>query len=125
MTEEELQAFKKLQEIKSDYHSEYWEFGRKTDKEMEKWADTLIQLIKKQQKEIEQFGGIRNGTTLIYKSNSSTYVKQEWFRENYIRKDELREHLEKLNISDIEPWTVYKISGIWLYNLERLLGDEK
>ena len=54
MTEEEIQAFKKLQEIKLDYHSEYWEFGRKTDKEMGKWADTLIQLIKKQQKEIEK-----------------------------------------------------------------------
>lgn len=54
MTEEELKAFKKLQEIKLEYHTEYWTFGRKTDKEMEKWADTLIQLIKKQQKEIEK-----------------------------------------------------------------------
>lgn len=107
MTEEELQAFKKLQEIKWDFHSEYWEFGRKTDKEMEKWANTLIQLIKKQQKEIEKL---------------NKYVLDDL--KDCISKDKIREHLKKLNISDIEPWTVYKISGIWLFNLERLLEKE-
>ena len=30
--------------------------------------------------------------------------------------------LKKLNISDIEPWSIYKISGDWLFELERLLN---
>ena len=33
----------------------------------------------------------------------------------------IREHYKKLNITDVEPWSTYKISGSWLFELERIL----
>lgn len=41
--------------------------------------------------------------------------------EDYIEKDKIREILDKLNISDIEPWSIYKVKGEILFDLEKLL----
>lgn len=40
---------------------------------------------------------------------------------NMISKDKLKFILSKLNISDIEPWSTYKIDGQILFDLQELL----
>ena len=41
--------------------------------------------------------------------------------ENSIPKDKVKEILDKLSISDIEPWSTYKVDGEILFNLQELL----
>lgn len=113
MTDEELQAFKKLQEIKSDYHSEYWEFGRKTEKEMGKWADTLIQLIKKQQKEIEKL----NKYALEDLKDLNNYIPKHKIREKIKEKERKRDNSELIFTSALFERDIN--------TLLELLGDEK
>ena len=117
MTEEELQAFKKLQEIKLDYHSEYWKLDRKTDKEMEKWADTLIQLIKKQQKEIEKL----NKYALEDLKDLNNYIPKHKIREKIKEVDKLYDNAET---------DEFGIKSFYGYDfimdmLKELLGEEK
>lgn len=33
----------------------------------------------------------------------------------------LQTHLDNLHISDIEPWSEYRIEGQWLFELERIV----
>ena len=40
---------------------------------------------------------------------------------NMINKDKLKFILSKLNISDIEPWSTYKVDGQILFDLQELL----
>ena len=52
------------------------------------------------------------------------YEKQldlDYVDKNYISKDKLKFILSKLNISDIEPWSTYKIDGQILFDLQELL----
>lgn len=46
------------------------------------------------------------------------------FEDEFIPKSKIKEILDRLHISDIEPWTTYKINGEILFDLEKLLGDE-
>lgn len=42
---------------------------------------------------------------------------------NYIPKSKIKEILRRLNISNIEPWSTYKVNGEILFDLEKLLGE--
>lgn len=57
----------------------------------------------------------------IYLSNGSNVKLELHIKNNYISKDKLKFILSKLNISDIEPWSIYKIDGQILFDLEELL----
>ena len=43
---------------------------------------------------------------------------------NYIPKQKAKEILDRLHISDIEPWSIYKVSGDVLFDLKELLEDK-
>ena len=53
-------------------------------------------------------------------------IAKEYVDKNYIKKDIIQELFNKMtvNISDIEPWSFYKIPGDVLFNLERILEDK-
>lgn len=58
------------------------------------------------------------------KEKNKEYEKQldlDYVDKNYISKDKLKFILSKLNISDIEPWSTYKIDGQILFDLQELL----
>lgn len=42
----------------------------------------------------------------------------------FINKQKLKEIFDRLNISDIEPWSTYKVSGDILFDLKKLLEDK-
>lgn len=44
--------------------------------------------------------------------------------DDYIPKQKVKEILDKLHISDIEPWSVYKVSGDILFNLKEMVEDK-
>lgn len=46
------------------------------------------------------------------------------YKKNRIPKQKVKEILDKLHISDIEPWSVYKVSGDILFNLKEMVEDK-
>ena len=45
----------------------------------------------------------------------------EQIKQQYILKSDLKNILDRLHISDIEPWSIYKVDGDILFDLEDLL----
>lgn len=48
---------------------------------------------------------------------------KKYLLENYIPKSKIKEILDRLKISDIEPWSTYEVNGEILFDLEKLLGE--
>lgn len=44
--------------------------------------------------------------------------------DDYIPKQKAKEILDRLHISNIEPWSIYKVSGDVLFDLKELLEDK-
>lgn len=61
-----------------------------------------------------------NEKNIMYK-NSIPNQSNFYDFSNYISKDKLKFVLSKLNISDVEPWSTYKIDGQILFDLQELL----
>lgn len=60
----------------------------------------------------------------IYALEGSKIVLELHIKDNYIPKQRVKEILDKLHISDIEPWSVYKVSGDILFNLKEMVEDK-
>lgn len=62
----------------------------------------------------------------IYLVKYRNVLEEEIFKNNkdYIPKQKVKEILDKLHISDIEPWSVYKVSGDILFNLKEMVEDK-
>lgn len=58
------------------------------------------------------------------KDKRVVYIDTPEFAENYIPKQKVKEILDRLHISDIEPWSFYKVSGDILFDLRELLEDK-
>lgn len=67
---------------------------------MEKDIKTVLNLIDNQQREIEKFRGIKNGTTIIYKGKAK-YVREDKINKYYISKDKIR---KIINIRNNDDW---------------------
>lgn len=50
------------------------------------------------------------------------YIK--YLKENSIPVQKVKEILDRLHITDIEPWSFYKVSGEILFDLKELLEDK-
>ena len=77
------------------------------------FADCLIARIK----ELEEEKKNRADFQQKYVEVTNLYL-------NSIPKQKVKEILDRLHISDIEPWSTYKVSGDILFDLQKLLEDE-
>lgn len=67
----------------------------------------------------------RRITDILHKKEVKHLKKYiEYLKENSIPKQKVKEILDKLHISDIEPWSVYKVSGDILFNLKEMVEDK-
>ena len=55
------------------------------------------------------------------KDKRIVYVDTPEFEKKFISKQKVKEIFDRLNISDIEPWSFYKVSGEILFDLKELL----
>ena len=46
------------------------------------------------------------------------------YDKGWILKQKVKEILDRLHITDIEPWSFYKVSGEILFDLKELLEDK-
>lgn len=60
------------------------------------WARIVYRYILKKQKEIEEFRGIKNGTTIIYKGKAK-YVREDKINKYYISKNKVREKIREVS----------------------------
>ena len=66
-----------------------------TNQKNKKHVKTIINLIDKQQKEIEELKGIKNGTTIEY-IGKATYWRKDKIEKYFISKDKIRELLKDI-----------------------------
>ena len=67
----------------------------------------------------------RRITDILHKKEVKHLKKYiEYLKENSIPKQKVKEILDKLHIRDIEPWSVYKVSGDILFNLKEMVEDK-
>ena len=64
----------------------------------------------------------------FYKGELFTAKQLKQIEENqkkyFINKQKLKEIFDRLNISDIEPWSTYKVSGDILFDLKNFLEEK-
>lgn len=58
------------------------------------------------------------------KDKRIAYIDTLEFEKEFIPKQKVKEIIDRLNISDIEPWSTYKVSGDILFDLKKLLEDK-
>lgn len=77
-------------------------------------ANVLIEFKKKAEriKELEEENHLQR------KQIMSAYDK------GWILKQKVKDVLDRLHISDIEPWSIYKVSGDVLFDLKKLLEEK-
>lgn len=67
----------------------------------------------------------RNITDILHKKEVDNLKnKIKYMEKNYIPKQKVKDVLDRLHISDIEPWSIYKVSGDVLFDLKELLEDK-
>lgn len=59
----------------------------------------------------------------IYTAKQLKQVEENQ-KKYFINKQKVKEIIDRLNISDIEPWSTYKVSGDILFDLKELLEDK-
>lgn len=59
----------------------------------------------------------------IYTAKQLKQVEENQ-KKYFINKQKVKEIIDRLNISDIEPWSTYKVSGDILFDLKKLLEDK-
>lgn len=68
----------------------------------------------------------RRITDILHKKEVEHLKKYiEYLKENSIPKQKVEEIFDRLHISDIEPWSTYKVSGDILFDLKKLLEDKQ
>ena len=111
---------------------EHWKAGMKI---VERDKNNHIERLEKELdniKEIEKSHQEENGKLRVeleqekeknkeLEKYEKAYKLLSYSLNNYISKDKLKFVLSKLNISDIEPWSTYKIDGQILFDLQELL----
>ena len=134
MNDEEKKAIETLKNIviqEYDWWIDKGDYAESNVKEVNDAIKTILNLIKKQQKEIEeleaknkQYQGIEKGTTIIYKSKAK-YVREDKIEKYYIDKNKIREKIKELdelqkksNLTGLI--TEYQIK---IQVLEELLGE--
>lgn len=115
------EAISKLK-IMHDYKKQVYDMCEMKTKIVPELSDEERNAIETALKELERLQEENNklekaNRTYINSIQSITPV----LLEDYIEKDKIREILDKLNISDIEPWSIYKVKGEILFDLEKLL----
>lgn len=104
-----------------------------------------IKFIEEMIKEYKTFGDLHNpdyeDTDRIYKALENVLERIKELEEallkvkdkniklfinskNSIPKQKVKEILDRLHITDIEPWSFYKVSGEILFDLKELLEDK-
>ena len=69
--------------------------------------------------------GMSNG--LIYIKSVITGIEPDYLecpKQDNIPVQKVKDVLDRLHISDIEPWSIYKVSGDVLFDLKELLEDK-
>lgn len=88
-------------------------------------VNNVIETKDKKIKELEEENAdlkIKNNSRII-----GTYAEvrlEETIKDEYIPKQKAKEILDRLHISNIEPWSIYKVSGDVLFDLKELLEDK-
>lgn len=100
MNEEEKEAILELKHFSNI--TAYWKQEEYTNSQTNSYIKIVLNLIKKQQKEIEeleaknkQYQGIEDGTTIIYKSKAK-YVREDRIEKYYVNKNKIREKIKEL-----------------------------
>lgn len=141
LDDEELEATRKLngadktsnieEDIKMMYH--IIEFYKRLDtmhgndkcKEIKAIENILAkqEADKKRIKELEEklLDMIKGTETIKTETAKET---AEYIKEEYIPVQKVKEILDRLHITDIEPWSFYKVSGDILFDLKELLEDK-
>lgn len=60
----------------------------------------------------------------IFKNSNVLVNRYFRLKDNSIPKQKVKEIFDRLHISDIEPWSTYKVSGDILFDLKELLEDK-
>jgi hypothetical protein len=81
-------------------------------------AKNTIHNLKKENIKLEERCFMAEGNLKTTKEELRDYFY------NSIPKQRVKEILDKLHISDIEPWSVYKVSGDILFNLKEMVKDK-
>ena len=105
MTEEEQKAIEDIKNIVADLEDA--ESGAVIALQQDE-IDSLkviAELIDKQQKEIEEFRGIKNGTTIIYKCKAK-YIREDKINKYYISKNKVREKIREVSNGTYDAKTI-------------------
>lgn len=118
MSDEEKKA---IETLKSDLTFCKSLRKRYRDEQQEKDYETVLNLIEKQSKEIEE---LKENNELLQENYSSAHKDINWFCENYISKDKIKAKIEEIS----KEWAEGELDGEWYefmkYHLESLLEKE-
>ena len=81
-----------------------------------------IKVLQKLAIEMDKIFYALNTNNVEERNAIRTVLKElKTLQEDYIAKDKIREILNRLKISDIEPWSTYKVKGEILFDIKELL----
>lgn len=128
MNEEEKKARAFLRFYVSDIKDEYFDRDYHIDK---KFAETILKLIEKQQKELEELKTITREyeSYKLGEGNKIMIASKEWFNngyfeENFINKDKIEGLIQEIESYAYTSLEEKEKQDYAIYELKRLLGGE-
>jgi hypothetical protein len=107
--EEDKKKIDKLEESYEEQNDELWE---------------RVKQCHNMQTEIDNLYNDNEELEKAYLHEKFAKEDVEKLLENSIPKQKVKEIFDRLHISDIEPWSTYKVSGDILFDLKELLEDK-
>lgn len=123
---DELEATRKLNgvakesniEIIEDFINEIKDF--ELNKDTVEIVNALEYVLEEREADKKRIKELEEALLKVKDKNIKLFINSK----NSIPKQKVKEILDRLHITDIEPWSFYKVSGEILFDLKELLEDK-
>lgn len=126
LEDKELKATRKLNgvakdsniEIIEDFINEIKDF--ELNKDVVEIVNALEDILEEREADKKRIKELEEALLKVKDKNIKLFINSK----NSIPKQKVKEILDRLHITDIEPWSFYKVSGEILFDLKELLEDK-
>lgn len=127
--EEDIEKIKQLNNLLKFFKTHGWIPDLSREINTNGTIEAIEHMLTEREADKKRIKELEEENTEIKNTKMNEYLhKNLWLakhlNELYIPKQKVKEILDRLHITDIEPWSFYKVSGEILFDLKELLEDK-
>nr|DAF49395.1 MAG TPA: hypothetical protein [Myoviridae sp. ct8mY9] len=126
--EEDIKKVKELNNLLKFFKTHGWIPNLSRNTNINETIEAIEHVLAERKEDKKTIKELEEHQQKFYNGEIYTAKQLKQVEENqkkyFINKQKVKEIIDRLNISDIEPWSTYKVSGDILFDLKKLLEDK-